>query len=324
MSAPDNAPHDFTRRLIDDLANSGYAPSAWRRFISQSWQRSVDDVRTSPSLTRSFLLSAGVYLVAGTGLIVLTWAYHAAPLPGRSLALWLPWYAVSVGFVLTHLGMADDEHGLKNRRFNAPNQLSFTRFALAPLVMVPCLVAAPHPATGPVFAVFIVGMSLTDALDGWIARRQGVCTRLGQMLDYLADLAFLTFLAIGLYLANAIPVSLLWLLLIRYPLTLVAALILYFTRGPASLAPTFLGRLTTLATSVVLLLISLGQLLGLGWLPSAGVSWLIQILQVLVAVNIFYLVYLGMIWGKSPGGHPDIVNMSVNVKNSENQESPRE
>ena len=125
------------------------------------------------------------------------------------------------------------------------------RLALAPLVLVPCLATPVQPATAPVFALFIAGMSVTDLLDGWVARHWGRSTRLGQMLDYLADLAFLTFLAVGLYLVTAIPASLLWLLVVRYPLSVVGAMILYFTRGPAVLNPTIIGRATTLVTSII-------------------------------------------------------------------------
>lgn len=295
----DPAPSKFTRTLIDELAKNDYQLHAWRTFMSQSWARSLGDIRASPSLTRSFLVSAGVYSVAGISLVLLSWWFHPHSVAVRSLAFWLPWYAASVAFVLTHLGMADSGDGVHQTRFLAPNQLSFMRLALAPLVVLPGLAMPAHPVTGPVFALFIGAMSMSDALDGWAARRRGLCTRLGQMLDYLADLAFLTFLSVGLYLAAAIPGSLLWLLLVRYPLTVVGAMLLYLMRGPATLNPTFIGRATTLATSIVLLLIAFNLLLGAGWPPSLWVERSVWWLQLLIGANIVYLIYRGVTWGKT-------------------------
>jgi cardiolipin synthase len=299
MNYSESGPSEFTRNLIDELSRKGYRLEAWRKFMSDSWTRSLDDIRASPSLTRSFLVWAGAFSVAGVSLVFLSWRFHPDPVTMSSLVFWLPWYALSVVFVLTHLGMADTEDGLKEIRFSAPNQLSFMRLALAPLVLLPCLTTPVHPLTGPVFIVFITAMSVSDALDGWVARRRGISTRLGQMLDYLADLAFLTFLTIGLYLAAAIPGSLLWLLIVRYPLTLIGALILYFTRGPAPLNPTFIGRATTLVTSIVLLLIAFRFLLSADWPSSIWIDWFVRSLHLLVGVNIIYLVYLGFTWGRN-------------------------
>ena len=295
----ESGPSQFTRTLLDELGRKHYRIGAWRKFMADSWARSLDDIRASPSLTRSFLLWAGAFSVAGVSLVFLSWRFHADPVTMRSLVFWLPWYVLSVVFVLTHLGMADSGDGVRDKRFSAPNQLSFMRLALAPLVLLPCLTTPVHPVTGPVFIVFITGMSVTDLLDGWVARHWGRSTRLGKMLDYLADLAFLTFLTIGLYLVTAIPASLLWLLMVRYPLTLIGALILYFTRGPAELKPTFVGRATTLVTSIVLLLISFRFLLSADWPSSIWIDWFVRSLHLLVGANIIYLVYLGFTWGRN-------------------------
>ena len=81
------------------------------------------------------------------------------------------------------------------------------------------------------------------------------------MLDFMADLSLLTFLAIGLYLAGTIPATLLWLLVVRYPLLLIGVIVLYFARGPAPLPPTITGRTTTFATSVLLVVIAIKPLL---------------------------------------------------------------
>lgn len=232
----------------------------------------------------------------GFSLAFLAWRYHPRAVVINSLILWMPWYAASVVFALTHLGMADDGNDVPHSHFLSPNRLSFMRLSLAPLVLLPCLAMPTHPLTSQIFTLFIVGMSLSDVLDGWLARRQKLCTRLGQMLDYLGDLALLTFLAFGLYLASAIPGSLLWLMVVRYPLSMIGVLVLYFVRGPAPLIPTMIGRLTTLAATIVLLVIAFRLLLAPDLPPSLWVDWLVVAVQPLLAANIIYLIYRGVAW----------------------------
>jgi phosphatidylglycerophosphate synthase len=116
------------------------------------------------------------------------------------------------------------------------------------------------------------------------------------MLDYLGDLALLTFLAFGLYLASAIPGSLLWLMVVRYPLSMIGVLVLYFVRGPTPLMPTMIGRLTTLATTIVLLVIAFRLLLTPDLPPALWVDWLVVAVQPLLAANIIYLIYRGVTW----------------------------
>ena len=69
--------------------------------------------------------------------------------------------------------------------FNAPNLLSITRILLVPLLVVVLLTKFD----GKEFVglgVFLLA-SLTDFLDGFIARRQQKVTRLGKLLDPAAD-----------------------------------------------------------------------------------------------------------------------------------------
>ena len=122
------------------------------------------------------------------------------------------------------------------------------------------------------------------------------CTRMGRMLDALADLALLTFLAIGLYSAGVIPRLLLWLLIVRYPLLLIAVLIMSFARGPASMRPSFFGKATTFATSVVLFAVAFKTLLSASWPTPLLIEWSFRILYFLVSANVLYLVYRGVKW----------------------------
>ena len=110
MNHNEAEPSQFTRELLAELGKKRYRLSAWRTFMSNSWARSLEDISANPALTRSFLLSAGAHFLAGCGILALSLLYQP-PVAIRSVALWLPWYAVSTVFVLTHLGMADGEIG---------------------------------------------------------------------------------------------------------------------------------------------------------------------------------------------------------------------
>ncbi len=286
----------FTQELVDELARNHYSLHAWRTFLARSWDRSLEDIKKSPARTRSFWLWVLVVAAMGTSIIMLALWKHTSGQAFAALLLWVPWYAGAVFFVLTHLGMVDDDNGRPHQSLLLPNGLSFARIALAPLVLWPCLQVSVHPLTGPVFAVFLAALTVSDLLDGWLARRLDICTRLGRMLDVLADMALLTFLAVGLYLAGIIPGLLLLMLVVRYPVLLVVVLVLSFVRGPASMRPTWIGKATTFAVSVVLLAVTFKTLLAAPWPTPRSIEWSVWFLYFLISANILYLVYRGVTW----------------------------
>ena len=85
---------------------------------------------------------------------------------------------------------------LRSNIFNVPNTLSLIRVFLAPLVLLFLSLRIDTPVThhipdlswGDVLAavVFIIA-SLTDAFDGYIARKYKLVTTLGKFIDPLAD-----------------------------------------------------------------------------------------------------------------------------------------
>lgn len=293
----------FTRELIDEVARDHYSIRAWQTLLSRSWARSLEDIRNSPARTRSFWSWVVVVAATGAGIILLTLWLQTTERALTALVLWLPWYAGAVFFVLTHLGMVNDDHGMPHQCLLLSNGLSFFRLALAPLVLWPCLQIPVHPVAGPVFALFLAGLSLSDLLDGWVARRQNLYTRMGRMLDFLADVALLTFLAVGLYLADVIPGPLLLLLVVRYPVSLIVVIITYFARRPAPLRSTFIGRAMTFATSVVLLVIAFKTLLPTSWTLTLSIDWSIRFLYFLISVSILYLINRGAAWAGHRENH---------------------
>ena len=290
---------DFTHELIDNLARDRYSLPAWQRFLSRAWVRSLEDIRKAPARTRSFVRWAIVGAVIGIAVVLLALAFHDVREAVTAAALWIPWYAVAVLFGLTHLGMVDDQMGRPHASLLLPNALSFARLSLAPLVMWPCLNAPLHPVTGPIFVLFLAMLAITDVLDGWLARRRNTSTRMGRMLDSLADSAFLTFLAVGLYTAGVLPTLLFALLIMRYCGLPVVVLVLYFARGPAPLRPTVVGKLACLATNVVLLIVAFTHLLQSAWPPATWVAWFTYVLYFLVVMNILYLLRQAATWKRS-------------------------
>ena len=119
---------------------------------------------------------------------------------------------------------------------NLPNLVSLTRLLLSPLMLFLELPQA--------IALFIL-LALTDALDGFLARRLKQETDLGKVLDPLADK---TLLLIALYVLtyrfHMIEPTLLFSLLFRDLFILLGGGHIYLTKGFVPKART-LGKLTT-------------------------------------------------------------------------------
>ncbi len=87
-----------------------------------------------------------------------------------------------------------------DRVWTIPNALSFLRLAGVPLFLVLIL----RGEDGAALLVLAVS-SLTDYLDGQIARRTDTVTRLGQSLDPLADRLYILTTLIGLVARGVVP-----------------------------------------------------------------------------------------------------------------------
>ncbi len=84
---------------------------------------------------------------------------------------------------------------------NLPNKLTVLRILMTPLFLLALLIPFPHHLL--VALVLFAAASITDAIDGHIARSQNLITDFGKFLDPLADkmlttAAFLGFIKLGL------------------------------------------------------------------------------------------------------------------------------
>ena len=84
---------------------------------------------------------------------------------------------------------------------NIPNALTLARIILVPLIV--WLIITHEMATA--FVLFLLA-GLSDAVDGYLAKRFGWQTELGAYLDPIADKALLVSIYVTLGFANHLPV----------------------------------------------------------------------------------------------------------------------
>lgn len=127
-----------------------------------------------------------------------------------------------------------------HRILTVPNLLSFLRLLGVPVFL--WLVLVPH-ADG--WALVLLAVSgLTDWLDGRIARATGQISRLGQLLDPLADRLYIAATLLGLAIREIVPWWLVAVLVAR-DVVLGVALALLKRRGIVGLPVHFLGKAAT-------------------------------------------------------------------------------
>ena len=68
---------------------------------------------------------------------------------------------------------------------NLPNILTVARIVAVPLVVL--LFYWSHPWGDPLAAIVFIAAAITDSLDGYLARRLGLTTPMGEFLDPVAD-----------------------------------------------------------------------------------------------------------------------------------------
>lgn len=146
-----------------------------------------------------------------------------------------------------------------DRVLTVPNGLSLLRLLGVPLFLWLIL----SPAAGnhdlyDVYAVVLLAVSgLTDWLDGFLARRWHQTSRLGQMLDPIADRLYILATLIGLALREVIPWWLVIVLVSRE--VMIACLVpVLRTRGYTSLPVHFLGKAATFCLLYAFPLVLLG------------------------------------------------------------------
>jgi CDP-diacylglycerol---glycerol-3-phosphate 3-phosphatidyltransferase len=150
-----------------------------------------------------------------------------------------------------------------------PNLLTVLRIMLVPVVVVALLGNTP---AGDVLAAIVFAIaSLTDLLDGWLARTRGSVTTFGKLMDPLADKLLVIAALISLVSLGRLPA---WVAMVIIARELaVTVLRLGVTQAGVVIGASLLGKAKTcLQIAAILALISVqGRLLGTGLLFDATV-----------------------------------------------------
>ena len=152
-----------------------------------------------------------------------------------------------------------------------PNLLSFFRLALVPIFLWFVIVGWDAWA----LLVLIVA-SITDFFDGFLARRLGQVSRLGQLLDPAADRLYIFAALIGLAWRDLLPWWLVIAIVARDVMLLVLGIVLA-NHGYGPLPVHHLGKIATFALLVALPVLMLGEAFPeISW-ASQPVGWAVAL-----------------------------------------------
>ena len=139
-----------------------------------------------------------------------------------------------------------------------PNALSIIRIILT----VPIVIALLKEQYLLTLMLFLFA-GITDALDGWIAKQFSFQSRLGSILDPMADKILLASTFLGLYWVGILP---LWLLLLIFfrDIIIVAGALGYFlgevNESNELLKPTLISKFNTVLQIALILFLLLMQI----------------------------------------------------------------
>ena len=177
--------------------------------------------------------------------------------------------------------------GAATRWRHLPNLLSALRLLLA----LPVALAIGY-RDYPTALVLAALAALSDALDGFLARRFRWQSRLGATLDPLADKLLLVGCFIALTYVGAVPLELTLLVLARDVVIVAGALAWRVLLGPLTARPSLLSKLNTLAQIAFVLAVLLTLVWSQATLPLRGPAWAVGALT--VASGIDYVLRWGV------------------------------
>jgi len=167
-----------------------------------------------------------------------------------------------------------------------PNILTFMR-----ILLIPMFVTAYSYNEFTLAAVLFILASVTDLLDGFLARMTGQITRLGALLDPLAD-KMLLLSAFGLlFYRGIVPLWILVTVLSKDVVVVSGWMIRYFLTRSSSAPPSLLGKGATLGQVIALVAVLTSHLFA----PIKAVAWHLMVAAAFfTAISMLDYLYRGL------------------------------
>jgi CDP-diacylglycerol--glycerol-3-phosphate 3-phosphatidyltransferase len=177
--------------------------------------------------------------------------------------------------------------------FSIPNQITYIRILLIPVFVMFLLMDVPYKDYIAAF-IFII-LSLSDALDGYIARKKQQITRIGKIIDPIADKLLIS--AALIFLIGKVQLWMAIIIIVREFVITVARLFFLPKKVVISASP--LGKLKTISQIIAILAVILN--LPYNW-------WLMLIAVIITLVSGYdYLIKIGKVMGEDVLNLPNII-----------------
>jgi cardiolipin synthase (CMP-forming) len=152
-----------------------------------------------------------------------------------------------------------------------PNLITLARLLLAPLAV--SMIASQRFAEA--FLIFVVA-GISDAVDGFIARRFNLRTELGAYLDPLADKALLVSIYVTLAISGVLPAAIAILVVSRDLMILTAVVVSWLLANPVAIRPVLVSKINTTAQIALAALVLGAKAYGLSPVPGQDIAvWLV-------------------------------------------------
>ncbi len=135
---------------------------------------------------------------------------------------------------------------MTDRDLNIPNFISLGRVILVPIVFWLVVTGQLQAA----FFVFLVA-GISDAVDGYLAKRYGWATELGSYLDPIADKLLIITIFVALGVKGTLPSWLVIAVVSRDVLIVIGILLTWLLGNPARIRPLAVSKANTLAQIVL-------------------------------------------------------------------------
>jgi len=173
--------------------------------------------------------------------------------------------------------------GSRGFELSLPNLITIARILMVPVVV--WAIAAGEMR----FAFFLfIAAGISDAVDGFLAKRFGMASELGAYLDPLADKVLIVSIYLALGISEVIPRWLVILVVSRDILIVGAIMLSWLVNRPIQVKPHTVSRLNTVAQIFFAGLVLAS--LGFGWNAGTAINITMALVAVLTLLSIGFYV----------------------------------